>query len=339
MSSEGRGIAWLRMEGAPREIGVALGRAGREAVHRDLLTCDYWRSVTDRRHAMRVGQLAESTRQRFPSIWAEIAGMAEGLDLPFEMVMAWNCRGDLLASAPDGCTTVMIPGTAPMLAHNEDGLPFFRGACFMADIAPAGQPGFKAFCYPGSIPGHSFAFTDRGLVQTVNNLRLTTVTPTIPRMVLGRAILTADSIDAAVSMLEDGANSAGFHVALGHARDRRLVSIEYGAGEVAVREVTAPAAHANHALYHRQGLAHQIVTRSSADRQRRAEALLSAGAGPLVILGDIEGDGLPIRRESPEDPDNENTLATVVFQIGGGRVHWRIHENAIGDPVHAGTTS
>lgn len=327
MSNRASELGSVVLQGGPRAMGQALGVAGREAVHGHLLTAEIWARVTDPVHAGRLERMTASVRNRFPAIWAEIEGLAEGLDLPVAQVMAWNSRGDLLASVPDGCTTVLLPGEVPVLAHNEDGLPFFRGACFMADARPDGAAGFRSFCYPGSIPGHALAFTDAGLVQTVNNIRLTGVEADIPRMVLGRAILAAGSIAEALAILRANPNSGGFHFSLSHVADRRIVSVEFGGGEISVQEITAPAVHANHALHQGRGLAGQIVTASSRDRQARGEALLAAGErDPLAILRDTGGCGLPIRRDAQDDPDDENTLATAVFQVRPEGIEWSIHD-------------
>lgn len=331
-----RDLGWQRVSGAPHDLGLALGRAGRDAVHRHLLAHPLWAEVTAPRHADRVARMAQATQARFPAIWAEIQGLAQGLDLPVMAAFAWNCRGDLLASVPDGCTTVMVPGENPVLAHNEDGLPFFRGACFVAEAAPEAAPGFHAFCYPGSIPGHTFAFTGAGLVQTVNNLRLTGVEADIPRMVLGRAVLGCDTLDRALAVLAD-APSGGFHFALSHRRDPRILSVEFGGGERSVREIGAQSVHANHALHLPRGLAGQIVTQSSADRQARGDALAAQGAAPLAILRDVAPGGLPIRRDAADDPDEENTLGTAVLSLSGGALTWSIHDRVDGAPAYSGT--
>jgi len=337
MWNEGRDLGWVALGGDPRAIGRALGAAGREAVHRHLLKAEIWQRVTDPAHSVRVARMTAAVQGRFPAIWAEIEGLAEGLQLPVGQVMAWNCRGDLLASVPDGCTTVMLPGEIPVLAHNEDGLPFFRGACFIAEVTPDDAPGFRSFCYPGSVPGHTFAFTDAGLVQTVNNLRLTGVEAEMPRMVLGRAVLAARGIDDAVAILRADPNSGGFHFALSHVADRRIASVEFGGGAVSVRDITAPSVHANHVLHHPQGLSRQIVTESSGDRQMRGEALLAAGErDSLTILRDAGGCGLPIRRDAPDDPDDENTLATALFHVGPDGIEWSIHDRQSGAPAYEG---
>lgn len=340
MSNDRNGLGWLTTGASPRDIGLALGRAGRAAVHRHLLTAPIWQQVNAAEHAPRVARMTKAVAERFPAILAEIEGLAEGLDLPVAQAMAWNCRGDLLASAPDGCTSVLLPGETPVLAHNEDGLPFFRGHSFIAEVDPEGAPGFRAFCYPGSIPGHTFAFTDAGLAQTVNNMRFTGVEAEMPRMVLGRAVLGTATLEAALEILRGSPGSGGFHFALTHVRDRRILSVEYGAGEVSVRAIAAPAVHANHALHHAYGLGHQIVTRSSGDRQARGDALIAAGTtDPLAILRDEGGPGLPIRRDAGDDPDDENTLATAVLHVGNTGIDWSIHDRKTGDPAYRGTTA
>lgn len=333
---QGQDLGWQALSGPAHQIGLTLGRAGRDAVLRHLPGHPLWQALVSDRHAGRVARMAQATRARFPAIWAEIEGLAEGLGLPLEQVFAWNCRGDLLASVPDGCTTVMVPGDRPTLAHNEDGLPFFRGACFIADVAPQGQPGFRSFCYPGSIPGHTFAFTDAGLVQTVNNIRLTGVEPDIPRMVLGRAVLAAGSLAEALAILRD-APSGGFHFGLMQQGDGRILSVEYGGGECSVHEITAPALHANHALHLPRGLAGQIVTASSRDRQAWGDRLVAEGRAPLEILRDRGGPGLPIRRDDADDPDEENTLGTAVFTLTTRGLDWSIHDRAAGPPSYSGT--
>lgn len=334
-------LGWRKIAGAtPREIGVSLGRAGRDAVHRHLPSSEYFQLITGPAHADAVARMAANTRARFPAIWEEIEGLAEGLELSVEQTFAWNCRGDLLARTPDGCTTILTAGKSaedgPMIAHNEDGLPFFRGTSFIGEFAPEGAPAFRAFCYPGSIPGHTMAFNAAGLVQAVNNIRLTGTEPDVPRMVLGRAVLSARNLDEAVAILRANPNSGGFHFGLACAGDARLLSVEFGRGEVSVMMMAGTTAHANHALHHEIGLKHQIITQSSGDRQIRADALVAQGVDALTILRDTGGAGLPIRRDAVDDPDDENTLGTGIFHIKADGIHWSIYDQSTGPAAYSG---
>lgn len=330
-------IGWQRASGAPRTLGRALGRAGRRAVHERLLQTPLWKRLNDPVHRPAVARMAASTQRHFPRIWAEIEGLAEGLGLPVEPVFAWNCRGDLLASVPDGCTTLVVPGTRPVIAHNEDGLPQLAGHCFMFEGEPDQGPGFTAFCYPGSLPGHTLAFNNAGLVQAVNNLRLIGLAPDIPRMVLGRAVLDRVDVESALSLLRRHPGSGGFHFTLADAAGGPAVSVEFGGGEVSAQEIVTPWVHANHALHHVRGLAHQIVTDSSRDRQIRGDRLTAEGnCDPLTVLHDRQGSGLPILRQDPDDPDQENTLATAVMQPGPDGVAWQVYDRPGAAPLYAG---
>lgn len=334
-SSELRAV---RVAGAPYDMGLALGRAGRDAVHDVLRPLDYWAAVTSDRYDDAVARMASSTKARFPWIYQELQGLADGLGLPFMQVMAWNCRGDLMSNVPDGCTTVQFPGDVPVIAHNEDGLPEFRGHAFVIDAAPQDAPEFVAVCYPGSIPGHTVAMTGAGLVQTVNNLRLRDVRPQIPRMVVGRAVLACSSVGAALDMLARENQCGGFHFTLAQAGQRGIHSIEFGGGETVIRQIETASAHANHALHlvRPQG---QMITRSSDDRQKRATALIGGGVrDALAILRDAGGQGLPVHRCAPDDPDHENTLATAVIRVEKDGLCWEIYDQRSTGPVHASGT-
>jgi len=319
-------LRWLTASGSHHAIGLALGRHGRAAVHDALVGSAAWQAIVARADSPAVERLRTGTACLFPWVMAELHGLAEGLALPFDAVFAWHCRGELLASVPDGCTSVLLPGETPCLAHNEDGLPALDGTAFLVRAAPDGQPAFLSFGYPGSLPGHTFALTETGLVQTVNNLRLTGLAPDIPRMVLGRAMLTCRSVAEVLALLAAAPSSAGFHFGLARLGEPQLTSVEIGGGRLSHREVTAPLLHANHALHHPGGDTGQVITRSSADRQRRGEALLAAGErDPLTILGDAGDGGLPIFRRAPDDPDDENTLATVCFRLRPDDIDWAVH--------------
>src|SRR5690606_54750 len=176
---------------------------------------------------------------------------------------------------------------------------------------PDGAIPFHSFCYPGSLPGHTFAWTGAGLVQTVNNLRLRGIKAAIPRMVLGRAVLSAGSLDQACATLREDPSSGGFHMALAQSGDSRLLSVEFGGGQIAVTQPKRREIHANHALHVSLPAAGQIITASSADRQKRGDILAAGGANSRQIMNDKWTQGLPIRRDMPDDPDSENTLATV----------------------------
>lgn len=315
-------LAWLYAEGTHHDIGLALGRWGAAACHERLVGSPAWASVLQWRDSPEAMAMRLYTEQAFPWIINELAGLAQGLELPFDDVFLWNCRGDLWALAPDGCTTVLAPAR---LSHNEDGDPALAGRCGLAEIRPARAPAFVSFVYPGSIPGHTFAVNDAGLAMTVNNIRARRATRGMPRMVLTRALLAVDSPEAAVKALRAHPRAGAFHLSLGQASRTGTQSVEFSGATVSVETVTTGRRiHANHAIHVLQAGLTQIVTASSRHRQVRGEQLLSQGVNALDILADQGDEAQPIYRQSDTDTDGENTLATVDMDLGGALVSWTV---------------
>ncbi|WP_432289353.1 C45 family peptidase (plasmid) [Aminobacter sp. BA135] len=335
MSTEGR-LGYLKVEGTHYDVGVQLGRFGAEITHRHLIATHAWATVMAFRNDPRVAAMHQLVEARFPAYWLELQGLALGLDLPFDDVFVWNCRGDVWAMAPDGCTTVHIPAEEPVVAHNEDGDPGFRGHCVLAHVRPAGTTAFTSFVYPASIPGHTFAATEAGLVQAVNNIRSRHVGIGLPRMALGRALLDCGSLDEAVQLLQTSERAGAFHMSLAQRGDGRLLSIEFTHSSCSIATLERPQCHSNHLIHQGMSEERQVVTSSSLSRQCRGlDIIAGAGAGmvdPLSILWDRDASSLPIYRAQPDDPDNENTLATAVFHVGEKSLEWQVYDRAHDTP-------
>ncbi len=327
-------LSYLKIGDSPFEAGQALGRFGAAAVHGHLLHTRAWRSVMQWRGSAAAATMAALVRDRFPGIWSELEGLAAGLRLPLDEVFLWNCRGDLWAMAPDGCTTVQLPGDlCQRISHNEDGDPGFAGHCAIAECAIAGRPSFASFVYPGSLPGHAFAATDVGLAMTVNNLRALQVTPGVPRMVLTRAMLDAPTLNDALAVLRDAPRAGGFHLTLGHCQSQRILSVEFSSEACSVLDIETPSMHANHAIHPAVRDLPQIITGSSRHRQSRGDAMLAQArtqgraVDPLAILADAMDAEFPIYRNDPADSDDENTMATADILIHATHIDWQVYED------------
>ncbi|HEI4183714.1 TPA: acyl-CoA--6-aminopenicillanic acid acyl-transferase, partial [Escherichia coli] len=152
-------------------------------------------------------------QRHYPHIWQELEGLAQGLEATVDQVFAWNCRGDLVRSTSDGCTTVAGVNAAGerIIAHNEDGFPQLRDECLLATITPSRGLSFTSFAYPGSICGHTFAVNEKGIVNTVNNIRAVYRPQGLPRQILARASLNANTLDEAITILTGQPRSGAFH--------------------------------------------------------------------------------------------------------------------------------
>jgi hypothetical protein len=317
----------IELSGSPYQVGQALGRFGAEAAHAYLIGSSSWHSVMAWRDSPAARSMANLTEQEFPEIWQELLGLADGLQLPPDDVFLWNCRGDVWAMSPDGCTTVQLPlPDGPRITHNEDGDPGFAGHCGIGLFAPDKNVPFASFVYPASIPGHTFAVTQAGLVMTVNNLRSRRLATGLPRMVLTRALLNQASVQDAIGVLRGSPRAGGFHLSLAQRGQPDLYSVEFNAKGVSAHAVCQASLHANHVIHSSMAGFPQVITDSSLHRQQRGEALLSGpDSNPLAILADQSDREFPIYRDAADDSDNENTMATADIHVGADRVEWQIY--------------
>lgn len=327
----------FHVAGEPNEIGLELGAIARPIFDAYMAQSVAWQAVSRWRGHPYVQQLRAAASAHFPAYVAELDGMAAGLGWPAEDVFLWNCRGELIHNSPDGCTTLAaVNGNDRFIAHNEDGDPYLRSRCFLVDLQPVGKPGFVSFCYPGSLPGHTFAASRAGIAQTINNVRIRHPSVGVPRMVLTRAVLDAASLDEALKLLRDAPRASGYHHTLGFAGDGSLVSVEATVQRCSVVAAGSLSGHTNHLIHEGHEHEAQIITDSSRDRQARLAALLPAldanlnevsnGDALLRVLQDRAPTGLPIYRDDPHDPDDENTLATVLFCIARDGIAMQVHE-------------
>ena len=342
-------IPTFEAKGDAFAIGVALGqRAGqalREVVpaiarfielERDWGGSDY------------IAALERAGRGVFPRHMREIEGIAEGAGVPFERVFLWNCRGDVpgggdqsKASEVAGCTSFMLPsagGQPAVIGHNEDGEAEEDGHCFLVRLVPDDGPAITSFYNPGLLPGHSFGWNDHGLVQTINHIRPFDQREGIPRHLITRAVLSCESLDQAVALLQREDRASGFHHNLGRAGDGRLLSVEAPASGCSVRSIERPHCHANHLVHDAFVGLQQADAPSSMSRQARGEALLAAerAADVARLLADQETAPLPIYRKRVGGEDAGFTLASGLFEIGVEVVDWRVHHRLDDPPLYQG---
>ncbi|HBL9664509.1 MAG: acyl-CoA--6-aminopenicillanic acid acyl-transferase, partial [Escherichia coli] len=188
-----------------------------------------------------------------------------------------------------------------------------------------------SFAYPGSICGHTFAVNEKGIVNTVNNIRAVYRPQGLPRQILARASLNANTLDEAITILTGQPRSGAFHHTLGQLGDARLFSVEATGQGCSVLPLTTVTGHANHLVHAALAGVEQIVTDSSASRQlrlvqwRETQPPFDAAAAK-TILSDTHDAELPIYRLAADDPDEENTLATAVFTLDANHVRWQIFD-------------
>jgi hypothetical protein len=305
------------------QAGFIIGQRSRSIMQEYVLRTKLWQSLKAWIGNERLKNMEAAARCTFPHYMDELAGIADGCELPFSYVFLWNCRGDLSPFISDGCTTVCTPSSQGMLlGHNEDGDPKLRPHCFISKRKPeSNKLGYTSFTYPASINGHAFAVNSAGIVQLVDNIRSLEYGDGVPRQLLSRAILDCRNLDEVISTLKDCHRAGSFHHMLAQTGRKEVISVEYTPDDVSVARLASSYGHANHFIHPRFRNSKQRITHSSAARQNWIDELRRKLSNPSgfddirLMLYNNENPELPIYRLDPDDPDNENNLATALFLV------------------------
>jgi len=322
----------LEVSGSHREIGRAVGEHFRERIKNVLGGLEEYGQVVGAaqgEYKARVEAFLDAATMRFSYLVEELEGMAEGADLPFDYLFAWNCRSEIQAgckSCEAGCSTVGLVGDKGrmLLAHNEDGAEPYLGQMFVLRATPPSGVSFAYLVYPGTMPGNGPGLNARGVVQTTNYISPREVPQGIPRYFVGRAICEARDLGHAAALAAVEGRAFPWHHNLASLTEGRLVSLETWPGKHHRREVTALSGvhlHTNHLLHEEmQGLDEKAdyLDRSSRPRlealQRRAAELEPSQRGDLLaLLADRSGGPCKVCRV-PGDEVPGVTLAAALFE-------------------------
>ncbi len=312
----------ISFEGTPYELGYKLGQEGKSIFASYIKNSPCFTKLLPWRESDWLSSVDQQIQQHFPRIYKELQGLADGCHQDYKDILLWNCRGDLLPTGAEGCTSIAVKkADRVIVAHNEDGDPNLRGHCFLLNATLDSNIRLFSFAYPCSIPGHTLCANSHGLVYTVNNIRLVEQGTGLPRMVISRALLETKNCDEFVALLKNHQRSGGFHYTVADTTSKQLLSVEAPFQSVSAQRVEFKCVHANHLVHNKISSIKQIITESSQCRQNRMEALAEYYSDSIDeeqcfhILQDIEIGALPIFRTELDDPDEENTLATGVFTL------------------------
>ena len=323
----------LEVQGSHREIGRAMGEHFRDRIKTLLGGLEDYSSVVSAAQGeqrARVAQYLDAATDRFAYLVEELEGLAEGADLPFDYLFAWNCRSEIQAgckSCEPGCSTVGLVGEKGrmLLAHNEDGAEAYLDKMFVIKATPPSGVKFAYLVYPGTLPGNGPGFNARGVAQTTNYISPQEVPAGIPRYFVGRVICEARDLGHAAALAAVEGRAFPWHHNLASLGEGRLVSVETWPGNKQHRrEITALSGvhlHTNHLLHEElQGLDEKQGTLDRSSRPRLqtlkrifAETKASQRSDLLAALADRSGEGCKVCRVPGDDVPGV-TLAAALFE-------------------------
>jgi len=206
--------------------------------------------------------LLAKAEELYPDYVDEIHGTSDGSGVDFDVLMRLNCFGDIIAlyyglvgktgvDIPEsllGCSTVSYNYNGNQyLAHNEDGMASLHDLMSVIKVSMQDKPDFMNLYYPGLLCGVAPSLNDEGLAFSGNYIQSASGVPSgVPHLFIFRALLEAESLDEAISIIENTLTCNALHVNIASGNENRVVSVEKAETSAVVYEVEGLYAHTNH---------------------------------------------------------------------------------------------
>eukprot|EP00823_Brevimastigomonas_motovehiculus_P003187 TRINITY_DN1927_c0_g1_i1.p1 TRINITY_DN1927_c0_g1~~TRINITY_DN1927_c0_g1_i1.p1 ORF type:complete len:464 (-),score=89.81 TRINITY_DN1927_c0_g1_i1:303-1694(-) len=285
--------------------------------------------------------LFEVAHEVYPQYCEELEGIADGVGKERYLAFLMAFRPELMrfvseakqtATQSEGreCTDVWHQCKMDfeiVVGHNEDASPDTAavngtGSYLLTINFPSEDLIISGLSYPGMLLGNTFSVNNYGIFFTTNALSpLDVPHKGVTRYFMNRDLLTAKTIDEALSKLNRTDFISGFSLNLGSVLERRMINVEMAPnGQQDVLEYRGGMlVHTNH--YLRLMDVRQQIGNSSYHRYQRAFQLseeLNFGGAHLIpsmraTLGDVNDTDYPIYRTA-RAPDTGITLASVIIK-------------------------
>ncbi|GAA2252872.1 acyl-CoA--6-aminopenicillanic acid acyl-transferase [Streptomyces amakusaensis] len=260
-------IAIIRVKGGARERGLVYGRAAGERVR---LSLENYERVYATFADLRWDAATALAETYIPAVEAfdasaleEMEGIALGAGVAFEDILALNLRTEILFSGkarklasgvrpPGECTSFCdLRGPEPVVGQNWDWIPFSHRTVVVLEAVPETGPRWVSVVEAGLLA--KFGMNSAGVTVLTNALvtSLDRGAPGMPYHLLLRALLSSESLDAAVDTLRSAhRSSSANYLVVGGGRAVDAEARPGGADDLHLRRVERGEflVHANHFL-------------------------------------------------------------------------------------------
>lgn len=331
----GNAFQILEAKGSYEEIGFQIGNTFKGNIERVIDKRKKWFDKLQTIAGSDEGKLfskklLEVTNEHFPQYINELRGMAEGSGLSFDEMwnISINSELNVFEKEPLGCSTIYYQDDQnAWLTHNEDGDMAYSGEMFIVKASPPSGIEFYTLVYPGTIMGVGPSFNSAGIIETTNFIGTTKANIGIPRFFIGRAILEASSIFAALQIASKTPRAFPWHHNIASMKDGKYLSVEtLPDGRLGINSPKHfPYVHTNHLInentndYDNENVEYKDLSSVSRMRALRREGVLEGRtfkrADDLVNkLSSHEGKPYSPCRHAEGDVTGQ-TLATAQFDL------------------------
>ena len=256
----------IPVHGTPLARGRQYGQLASARIQRSIAA---YREVFEKRAGLPWNDAVEHARMFIapiedflPEALHEMRGIAEGAGVPFETILALNCRSELMFAAarergetpPSECTSFAVAPEASagghmLLGQNWDWVPFARDLCVLLEVQRDDKPSFATIVEAGLLAKVGMNSARFGLCTNTLVSERDTNRAGVPYHVMLRRLLDSETVADAERILgsAERAMSANYLVA---DRSGGAVNFETTAGGTegiyATRPQNGLLAHTNH---------------------------------------------------------------------------------------------
>jgi isopenicillin-N N-acyltransferase-like protein len=281
-------IPVLSVSGSHRQVGQQIGAARRMHLNRllDRVRLELPPGLGWDWAVGRVRPYLDCSRAALPEYVTELAGIAEGADLPLDHLFVAMCEELFEPSPGSGCTDLAARGRATvdgstLVAHTNDLGPETEEELVILRVQAADEPEFLAVSVGGL--GLSAGLNTAGISLTGNQVSSTDVRIGVPRLLVVRAILAARTLGEAMDTCLLPQRASSYNNIIADANGE-VYSMEGAATDCEPLYIEDDLlAHANHYISPamRDKEADRNAIGSSVIRQHRAMRLLRENRGGL----------------------------------------------------------
>lgn len=192
-------------------------------------------------------------QDKYPQYTDEISGIADGAGVAFDDLVVLN---SMEAVTMDGihlakCTSMAVSEARTsnghvLVAHNEDWLPEDESDVYLVHATPDDEPAFLAMTYGGLLP--NVGFNSAGVAQCCDSVYPNDSRIGLPRVIVSRAVLAAESPGEAIRRALAPQRAAGYNHLIAY-ESGELYNVEVSAHKFAILgSENGALVHTNHYL-------------------------------------------------------------------------------------------
>lgn len=250
----------ISVRGSHLEIGRQIGEAVRPAIQHSIESVKMLvQSAEHKLHLTLSGAQIQAFKyspfiqEHYPQYFDEILGISQGADVPLEDLLVLNAMEGVTMDALHlmKCTSLAINEECTynkhiLMGHNEDWLPDDEADVYVLHVAADDEPPFLSMTYGGLLP--NIGFNAYGIAQCCDSVYAKDSRLGIPRIIVSRAVLAAQTPGQAIRRMLAPQRAAGYNHLLAH-ESGELYNIEVSARRFAVlNSVDGRIVHTNHYL-------------------------------------------------------------------------------------------